>query len=131
MTRRHNVSPRTVRTWQRCMVEREGLIKMTRTYSSWVGGVLRLVALYTQRLGDMPPEDVVREGGQIGQTPMQFMQANQQFFPLRRANSNGRRKEFEIDVDAEVYVLEFELVDKFKFVEVTYTHTHIHTHTHI
>ena len=87
---------------------------MTRTFCGWVGGVLRLHTFYKERLGDMTPEDVVREGGAAGQSPLEFMQTHKQYFPTRPCKNHNRR--VEIDLDAEVYVLVFELVEKYKEV---------------
>lgn len=91
--------------WQNSIAKHEGLVRMTRTYSNWVGGVLKLHKLYTQRLGDMPHSHVVREGGVAGMTPTDFINSNSKYF---------KDKNKPLDFNVRVHVLEFELVDSYE-----------------
>ena len=85
---------------------------MSRTFSNWVGGVLRLIAHCEQRLADMPAEDVRKEGGREGETPLEFLTRHKQYFPTRAVATEYRRKE--VDLDATVHVLDFVLVSSVK-----------------
>lgn len=75
---------------------------MTRTFSCWVGGTIKLLGFYQQKLGDFPQADVVKEGGHFNETPYEFMHRHAKFFK--------KKGETRINFNAMVYVVSFELV---------------------
>ena len=80
---------------------------MAKSFDSWRGGHIKLLKLMKQKLQDMSEEDVLKEGGNPGESKVDFLRRNKKYFGTR--NEQGI---LVINLDTVFWVLDFEFIGK-------------------
>jgi hypothetical protein len=96
-----------------------GLIRVGRVVGGeeYVFGVVRILDVYRQILGDMPVTDVVREGGEEGESVEHFVTRFRKHFVKRRfivpkVRGTGTKTELRVSWDFEYTVVCWEWVER-------------------